>query len=178
MKTMKKYFQEKRVGFTLIELLVVIAIIGVLASVVLASVNTARAKSRDARRRADLSQLRLALELYYNDNGAYPLSAAGPQWYSSETQPAVPTVTTNGGNWIPGLAPTYISLLPREPLPGTGRPQPVCGGWVSAYLYISTGAGYTLLSHCSPEGTWTSSDGFYDTSRPTWAFRVCNGWCT
>lgn len=53
-------------GFTLIELLVVIAIIGVLASIVLASLNSARQKSRDARRIADIKQLQLALELYYD----------------------------------------------------------------------------------------------------------------
>ena len=51
-------------GFTLIELLVVIAIIGILASVVLASLNSARKKSRDARRVADIKQIQLALELY------------------------------------------------------------------------------------------------------------------
>jgi prepilin-type N-terminal cleavage/methylation domain-containing protein len=60
-------------GFTLIELLVVIAIIGILSSVVLASLNSARAKGRDARRISDLKQLQLALELYYDANGSeYP----------------------------------------------------------------------------------------------------------
>src|SRR6185436_8533900 len=53
-------------GFTLIELLVVIAIIGILSSVVLASLNSARKKGRDARRIADIKQLQLALELYYD----------------------------------------------------------------------------------------------------------------
>ena len=59
-------------GFTLIELLVVIAIIGVLASVVLASLNTARRKSRDAKRIADIKQIQLALEMMFDDNGEYP----------------------------------------------------------------------------------------------------------
>lgn len=60
-------------GFTLIELLVVIAIIGVLASIVLASLNTARKKARDSRRIADVKQIQLALELYADANsGKYP----------------------------------------------------------------------------------------------------------
>jgi general secretion pathway protein G len=59
-------------GFTLIELLVVIAIIGILSSVVLASLNDARQKSRDAKRISDVKQLQLALELYYDAQGNYP----------------------------------------------------------------------------------------------------------
>jgi len=59
-------------GFTLIELLVVISIIGLLSSVVLSSLNSARMKARDANRLSDMRQIRLALEMYYNDNGSYP----------------------------------------------------------------------------------------------------------
>ncbi len=55
-------------GFTLIELLVVISIIGVLASIVLASLNSARVKARDARRIADLDQIKTALNFYYDSN--------------------------------------------------------------------------------------------------------------
>ncbi|MFH1473078.1 MAG: type II secretion system protein [bacterium] len=58
-----------RRGFTLIELLVVIAIIGILSSVVLASLNTARSKGNDAKIKAQLSGLRVAAEIYYDDNG-------------------------------------------------------------------------------------------------------------
>ena len=62
-------------GFTLIELLVVIAIIGILSSVVLASLNSARKKGRDARRVADVKQIQLALELYYDAHSNYPTAA-------------------------------------------------------------------------------------------------------
>ncbi len=61
-------FKNKK-GFTLIELLVVIAIIGVLASVVLASLNTARDKGNDAAIKANLANIRAQAELFYTDNG-------------------------------------------------------------------------------------------------------------
>ena len=62
----------KRNGFTLIELLVAIAIIGTLASVVLASLNGARVKAREATRASQLAEVRKALELFYLSNGRYP----------------------------------------------------------------------------------------------------------
>lgn len=82
-------------GFTLIELLVVIAIIGILSSVVLASLNDARQKSRDAKRVADIKQLQLALELFFDSNSSY---------------------ATTG---LSALVPTYIAALPADPLGGS-----------------------------------------------------------
>lgn len=96
-------------GFTLIELLVVIAIIGMLSSIVLASLNSARLKARDARRKADLHSLELAIQLYYDSVGAFPNNDA----------------TNNGstGDWTPAykaqLAP-YISKPPIDPLQNDG----------------------------------------------------------
>lgn len=81
-------------GFTLIELLVVIAIIGLLSSVVLASLNGARVKARNARRIADLQQMQTAMELYYNDYNGYP------------------TATSD-------LDPTYIASVPTDPGSGS-----------------------------------------------------------
>lgn len=58
-------------GFTLIELLVVIAIIGLLSSIVLASLNSARLKARDAAVRDGAQQMRSLLELEFSNNGNY-----------------------------------------------------------------------------------------------------------
>ncbi|MFA6602054.1 MAG: type II secretion system protein [Candidatus Paceibacterota bacterium] len=79
---MKRYTK----GFTLIELLVVIAIIGILASVVLVSLNSARKKGQDARVVSDVQQLRIALESGFNGS-TYPdinasantINPTGPQ---------------------------------------------------------------------------------------------------
>jgi len=96
--------KDKR-GFTLIELLVVIAIIGILASIVLASLNSARKKARDARREADVNQIQKALELYAQDHsGQYPDSAA---------------VATVGAALSATLVPNYIAALPADPLGGS-----------------------------------------------------------
>lgn len=109
-------------GFTLIELLVVIAIIGLLASVVLLALNSARAKSRDAKRLADVRQVATALELYYNDNNAYPTQA---------TAGAIPAA----------LAPNYVGSVPVAPTPVDGT----CTAAQNTYTYMSTtGASYTL----------------------------------
>lgn len=66
----------KRKGFTLIELLVVIAIIGLLSTLSVVSLNSARGKARDAARKSDMNAISTALELYNVEVGNYPEVAA------------------------------------------------------------------------------------------------------
>ena len=72
-------------GFTLIELLVVIAIIGILASVVLASLQSTRERSRDALRKTQLSEIAKAIEMYHSDNGHYPRTSG---WCTQISHPS------------------------------------------------------------------------------------------
>ena len=117
-------------GFTLIELLVVIAIIGVLATVVLASLNTARRKSRDARRISDIKQIQLALELYFDGFGAgnYPLGVATA---CDGTQANV-----HGLDLL--VAQGYIASIPHDPNAAAAT---------SCYRYASLVAGGARTSY-------------------------------
>jgi prepilin-type N-terminal cleavage/methylation domain-containing protein len=97
--------KSKKKGFTLIELLVVVAIIGLLSSVMLASLNSARGKARDAKRLSDMHQMQVALELYYNTFGSYPNSdyAGCGGWDSSGTPVGAPSFITPlvSNNFLP-----------------------------------------------------------------------------
>jgi prepilin-type N-terminal cleavage/methylation domain-containing protein len=78
---MKKYTK----GFTLIELLVVIAIIGILSSVVLVSLGSARNKSKDAAIKSELASLRSAVELYANGGSYAAAFTGGNSWTSADS---------------------------------------------------------------------------------------------
>ena len=113
----------KNKGFTLIELLVVIAIIGILSSVVLASLNTARQKGNLAKVKAQLSGARAAAEVYFDNNNGY---AAG-------TCAATPTGmfadATSGLNQY-GTTNNYPSGIAMD-----------CGGSATAYSMAASYSG-------------------------------------
>jgi type II secretory pathway pseudopilin PulG len=58
--------------FIIIWIFIGIAIIGILSTIVMVSLNTARSKARDARRISDIRQLQLALQMYHDVRGVYP----------------------------------------------------------------------------------------------------------
>ncbi len=67
----------KRYGFSLIELLVAIAVIATIIGLALPNFLGARSRARDARRKAELSQLKTSLQLYFNDYKIYPPAGNG-----------------------------------------------------------------------------------------------------
>lgn len=107
---------QRSVGFTLIELLVVIGIIALLASVVIVSLSSARAKSRDATRLAQIRQLAGAMELYFTEYGTYPAATAT-------------------------LVPNYIGAWPKYPTPVDGA---ACTTSTFAFASTPTATAYAI----------------------------------
>lgn len=120
-------------GFTLIELLVVIAIIGLLSTLAVVALGSARTKARDSKRLADLKQLQTALELYYTDNNAYP-AAATPRSLGDATNACL----NASGFAATGCSSPYMGQVPTDPKSGY-------------YTYTVASSSYTITA--TLEGT-------------------------
>ena len=156
----------KKKAFTLIELLIVVAIIGILASVVLVSLNSGRTKAKAARSVAQLKSVNTALEAYYASEGSYPVTGStGGNWqgYCSAWGANL------GLNWIPELKEAGLTngSLPIDP-----RNNGSCFNDEKQYIYASTGEGYKLIS-INPESMQVPSN-LIDPVRPNHAW----GWWT
>lgn len=99
-------------GFTIVELLVVIVVIAILAAITIVVYNGIQERAQFAKMRSDMAQLNKAIQLYYADNGSYPLTPAGGSgqpcngyWCGWDQ--------ATGDNFIPGLVPKYISVTPQ-----------------------------------------------------------------
>ncbi|MBU0707788.1 prepilin-type N-terminal cleavage/methylation domain-containing protein [Patescibacteria group bacterium] len=94
---------KNKKGFTLIELLVVIAIIGLLSTLAIVSLNTAREKSRDSKRASDMRVIQSGVELYINETGMAPsaddLVVAGKTW--AELEDMIGTYVVGGDLPLP-----------------------------------------------------------------------------
>jgi len=137
-------------GFTLIELLVVIAVLGILSTIVLASVSSARKKSRDATRMKDLETIQAAVEQYYRDNnGRYPITKCAATTWASFDSPTYKdkkicsSVGGTGVNTIYEELAQYLAGNIKDPSGASGD-----GG----YLYRSDdGSNYCILIYRTPE---------------------------
>jgi prepilin-type N-terminal cleavage/methylation domain-containing protein len=126
---------KKQSGFTLVEMLVVVAVIATIASIVTALVGDAKAKARDTKRRSDLNQIQVALELYRNEHGTFQVTGGGylnggQGWLSYENGSTYGTAVTrilyNEGY----LAQPII----EDPLQSPGYMIYVCNGGQSYAL--------------------------------------------
>jgi type II secretion system protein G len=116
-------------GFTLIELLVVIAILGLLSTLAVVALGSARTKSRDSKRLSDLKQLQTALELYYTENTAYPVGTA-----ISLGDPSHICLNKSGWSNTISCAGAYMAKIPTGP--NTGE----------FYLYTGATSTFTVTS--------------------------------
>lgn len=146
-------------GFTLIELLVVIAIIGLLSTLAVVALNSARQKSRDSKRVADVKQIQTALELYFADENGYPVEATAVTLGGASDKVLcagdsadgfLPVANGAGGcdaDSTPG-ATVYMGLVPAAPTPadstcGTGGTLPS-----NNYLYTAAASSTYTLTFC------------------------------
>lgn len=148
MKNRRVGFDRKERGFTLIELLVVIAIIGILSSVVLASLSSARTKARDVRRVSDIRQIQVALELYYDAKSKYP---------------------ANLTSLVGSADGASLSVLPADP---SGGAVNATGGYKYAVNNATTPTAYHLgatLEQTATQTTLDDADRDFSSTGASWA---------
>ena len=126
-------------AFTLIELLVVIAIIGLLSTLAVVALNSARQKSRDSKRVADVKQIQTALELYFADQNGYPTTDADGETLGAGSLKALcanATGTTGFKAACVSGDTVYMGLVPAAPNPQDGA----CTTVNNPYLYLAPAA--------------------------------------
>lgn len=128
---------HKERGFTLIELLVVISIIGLLSSIILAGLQSARSKSRDTFRMQSLRQVVTALHLYADTTGRYPISGWTADCWQSTNWIA------DSGNYAWSMG--YIPSQPHDPVDVCDWPWTSTAG-AGTYAYWSDGVNYALVT--------------------------------
>jgi general secretion pathway protein G len=151
-------------GFTLVELIIVISIVALLSTIGITTYSSVQKDARNIRRKADLKELKTALEAYKAKNSDYPTTANA--WFGTCATYGSYSDTGAGG-YIPNLAPEFIPKLPRDPRESKGNSssanQPGCSTAASnCYLYRSNGTDYKLMAHCTPEGVISTADPYYN----------------
>jgi len=134
-------------GFTLIELLVVISIIGILSSLAVVSLNSARNKARDALRKADMTQMRTAMYLYYDENGAYPICGswdANAADFGASAQAGSTCYNTTLNTALTAGAKPYMGRLPKDPKNLTNDPV-ADATYLYRYVGKSDGSEFALV---------------------------------
>lgn len=105
-------------GFTLIEMIIVMAILGILFTIVLVNVTSARERARDASKKGGLHALRIALNLYQNNYGGFPATGDGTTFNACGAGGTSPCPVCSTADFTAGGAAgcdvTYMKSLPRD----------------------------------------------------------------
>lgn len=149
-------------GFTLLELLVVIAIIGLLSSVAITALQSARAKARDAIRYADAAQIAKSLDLYYDKYEKYPeamVTQGGPLLrrlaYTNDTNRWTTSCTGLYGNGSLGCMLKEFIELPYDPTDiGAQNYRYQVGPGGDWYLLYMVPERDDALRNCLNNGPW------------------------
>jgi prepilin-type N-terminal cleavage/methylation domain-containing protein len=130
----------KQHGFTLVELLVVIAIIGLLSTIAVVSLGSARSKARDTKRIADIKQITTAMQMYYDTNGGYPNTATCPSaatgYYClghGNSGTCFGTSNLSGCTTLDTTLSSYIAKIPDDP-------ENAVGYFGDSYIYRYSGS--------------------------------------
>jgi len=142
-------------AFTLVEMLIVVIIIGILMSALLPRLKGAQERARDTARKANLSQISTALEMYFNDNGEYP------SWIHCTK------------DLTSALVPKYMNAIPSDPQQNrktyyAADLSKYCGSWSYAYGALfkngAEDAGAAVAANVEAQGkvgnrvlTWNST---------------------
>lgn len=124
-------------GFTLIELLVVISIIGILIALSAVAFQSTKASARDAKRKADLEEIRSALEIYRTDCGRYPTTLS----FSN-------ALAGDGSSSSCSTTNVYMAKVPNDPQTSAYQ-----------YSYVQSGSGYKLCSYLETVTSCVADDG-------------------
>ena len=128
--------RDSQNGFTCVEILVVILVAGLLATIIIRSLTGASDKAKRTQARADMAELKKALDRYYTDNGYYPTTDQGLRALGTPpTSGILPLVYYSGG---------YVERLPKDP-------------WGNPYFYQNDGNSYVLKS-LGPDGIESADD--------------------
>lgn len=189
------WYNRQKNGFTLIELLVTMSIIGMLSSIVISSVNRARISAQDTRRKTDLRQINLAINLFYNQYGRMPRNyncnvsyCPGGNGNFGACDGPVPNVpgTDSTNLIIPAYNASMQELVTAGFLPAIPHSPP--GG--PGYCYYNFGAGsigavmmtglesgsptvYGVSPSCRP---WTSVGATWCEQKSSMEYCLCNSY--
>ncbi|MDD5774171.1 MAG: type II secretion system protein GspG [bacterium] len=83
---------QKEKGFTLLEILVVIAVIGILVAILVPRFSGIQTDAKKKQAMADLKSLKMAVEMYKNNNNAYPAAAGWDTLLLAETSRVIDEV--------------------------------------------------------------------------------------